>query len=50
MFIRDFRFEKFYEFWNEADLWKYKVQKMNWMRIHIQQIIFLKKCTKREDL
>lgn len=43
MFLIEFRFEKFYEFWNGTDWWEYGVQKMNWMRMHIQQIIFWRK-------
>jgi len=39
MLMKDFRFEGVYEYWDETGLWVYKMQKMDWMRRHMQQLI-----------
>lgn len=39
MFVKNFRFEDMYRFWDGIDLWKYKIQKMSWVRRRIQRLI-----------
>lgn len=42
LFIQDFRFEDVYKYWVNSELWVYKMQKMNWVREHIQKLIFIR--------
>ncbi len=42
MFVKDFRFEDMYQFHEETDRLRYKMQKMNWMHRQIQRLIFMR--------
>ena len=42
MFVKDFRFEDMYQFHEETDRLRYKMQKMNWMHRQIQRLIFIR--------
>lgn len=46
MFVKDFRFEEMYQFHDETDRLKYKMQKMNWMQRQIQKLISMRSAGK----
>lgn len=44
MFYKDFRFEDAFQFWDDMDFRKYRLQRMKWMRGHIQKLVYGRKC------